>query len=164
MAERTQQHWIVQEAQAVVAQAPWWLCSALVHLVIIVLLAMITFTTIEPPRRRIQIEVPLEQLEERLPPPTKVDVLTEETDASAAPILGSSVIESRAAAVVADADTNAPVIGIELPTAQDLSKLVAGGGPGLFNPRAAPTPPHPRGAPHEPGLDEGGHGANRDVV
>jgi hypothetical protein len=134
MAKASEQHWMVQEAQALVAQAPWWLCSAVVHLVIIVLLAMITFTTIEPPRRKIQIEVPLEQLEERLPPPTKVDVLKEEADATAEPILGANVIESRAAAVVADADTNAPVIGIEMPTPQDLSKLVAGGGPALFNP------------------------------
>jgi len=119
----------VDEMQAIIAQAPWWLCSAVVHLVIIVSLTLITFATIEPPRKRIVIEIPQEQLAERVEPNTKVDVLNEEKTENVQ-MMGNP-IETRVAYVMQDAQSNAPVLAIEAPTANELSKLVDKGGMGF---------------------------------
>jgi len=124
MANGESTSWLVDEIQAMVSQAPWWLYSALVHLGVIFVLVLVPFTTIAPPQKKIAIESRVDQIEERVEPPTKVDVLTDEKPDQSQPVLAGSPLETRVAAVMADAQANAPVLAIEAPTANELSKLV----------------------------------------
>jgi len=132
MANEGSAGWAVEELQAIIGQAPWWLCSAVIHTVIIVMLAFMTFTTIEPQKRRIVIETPLVDLEERTEPPTKVDVLTDEKADANVQLAAGNPIETRVAAVMADAQSDAPVLAIDAPNAAELSKLVDRGGAGFL--------------------------------
>jgi len=66
-----------EHIEGVIGQAPWWLCSALVHLVLIAILATITFTTIEPPAHTVPIRSGLEPIDERVPS-REIDIFSPE--------------------------------------------------------------------------------------
>ncbi len=123
---------IQHQVQEVVTQAPWWLVSAVVHLVVIILLTFVTFATIQPPKRKIIIETPLVELEDRSEVPVRKEVLTDDvTEKSGGPMAGAPV-QTQVAAVIADVQVNAPVLAIEAPSVQDITRMIDKGGGGFF--------------------------------
>jgi hypothetical protein len=116
----------------IIQAAPWWLYSALVHVGLILVLVLMPFTTIAPPQKKIVIETPMEQIEERVDPPVQKEVITEETREQSASLVAGPPIQMQVAAVIAETQVNAPVIAIEAPTSTDLAKMVDRGGSGIF--------------------------------
>ena len=121
-----------EQVQGIILAAPWWLVSALVHVVIIILLTCVTFTTVTPAKKRIIIETPLVALDERTEPPVQKDVLTDDMTDKSAVLMAGAPIQTQVAAVVADAQSNAPILAIDAPSAQDINKMMDKGGTGFF--------------------------------
>jgi len=104
----------------VLEQAPWWVVSAVIHLILIIILAAINFTTIPPKRREILINTEFVEVMERERPVTQRNIFDETSEEVAD-------VQAEAEAELEEVAGEVPVLRVEPISLSKIASLLGRG-------------------------------------